>query len=198
MKIKVILSSVRENRVGERVAKWVVKQAQQQPGFEVELLDLSQFALPRFDEPISPRYNPRRDPHPRAGAWLQKLAEADGYVIVTPEYNHSIPASLKDALDYTDFQMQKKPAAIVSYGTVGGARAAEHLKGILIEAKAAVVPEAVAIIGAQGVIDEDGNFTGDPTARGNAKDVLEQVLTELSWWTSTLKAGRQQLAQHTA
>lgn len=198
MKIKVIVSSVRQNRVGERIAKWVTKEAAQQPGFVVELLDLAGFNLPRFDEPVSPRFNSYRDPHPRVAAWLAKLADADGYIIVTPEYNHSIPASLKDALDYTDFQMQKKPVAIVSYGTVGGARAAEHLKGVLIEAKAAVVPEAVAVINAAGVIDEHGNFTGDPAAHGNAQSVLRQVLAELSWWAATLQAGRAELAARRA
>jgi NAD(P)H-dependent FMN reductase len=164
MKIQVILGSVREQRVGERVAKWVINEARLRPDFQVELVDLANFNLPHFAEPISPRFNPNRTPHPEARLWLKKLAIADGYIFVTPEYNHSIPGPLKNAIDYTDFQLAKKPAAIVSYGTVGGARAAEQLKLILIEAKAALVPEAVAVMDAAGIIDPDGNYTGDANA----------------------------------
>jgi NAD(P)H-dependent FMN reductase len=189
MKIQVILASTRPGRLGERVAKWVADTAQQQPGFDVELVDLADYDLPHFNEAVSPRYNPSRKLSPVVQRWLSKLAEADGYVIVTPEYNHSIPGILKDALDFLDFQIAKKPAAIVSYGTVGGARAAEQLKLVLVEAKAAVVPEAVAIIGAQGVIDEAGNYVS--TASYGPREQLATTLTELEWWAATLKAGRE-------
>jgi len=189
MHIQVILSSTRPNRVGERVAKWVTAEAKQRSQFEVELVDLADYNLPHFDEPESPRFNQHRTPNAIAKRWLAKVAEADGYVIVTPEYNHSIPASLKDALDYLDFQFVKKPVAIVSYGSVGGARAAEHLKGILIEVKAAVVPEAVPIVGARAQFDERGAYLGDPAVAGPPR-ALDAMLTELAWWTKALKAAR--------
>ena len=181
MNIQVILASVRENRIGERVAQWVENQATNRSDFDVELVDLAAFKLPPFAEPISPRFNQHRQSNPQARRWLDTLARADGYIFVTPEYNHSIPGSLKDAIDYTDFQLAKKPAAIVSYGTVGGARAAEQLKLILIEAKAAIVPEAVAILDPTGHLD------------GSNRN-LERTLQELGWWGQTLKAGREQLA----
>jgi NAD(P)H-dependent FMN reductase len=190
MKIKVILGSTRPERVGERVAKWVTATAQEIPGFEVELLDLADYDLPHFDEAISPRYNPKRASNEAAQRWLGKLAEADGYVFITPEYNHSVPGVLKNAFDYVDFQMAKKPGAIVSYGTVGGARAAEHLKGIMTESKLAVVPEAIALIGPANVLDETGTFTGDTTNPYGPQGALMGVLGELSWWSKTLKAGR--------
>ena len=184
MKIQVILGSVRENRVGERVAAWVSDQARHNPDFEVELVDLATFDLPHFAEPMSPRFNEHRRPHPEARRWLDTIARADGYIFITPEYNHSIPGPLKNAIDYTDFQLAKKAVAIVSYGVVGGARAAEHLKLILVEAKAAVVPEAVAILKPGGDLSDINSS-------------LERTLTELAWWTRTLNAGREQLVAET-
>ena len=184
MRIQIILGTVRENRVGERVAAWVQTQARHSPDFEVELVDLAEFDLPHFAEPLSPRYNEHRRPHSEAQRWLDTIAQADGYIFITPEYNHSIPGPLKNAIDYTDFQLAKKPAAIVSYGTVGGARAAEQLKLILVEAKAAVVPEAVTILQPGGDLSENNRS-------------LDRTLTELAWWTRTLKAGREQLVAET-
>jgi NAD(P)H-dependent FMN reductase len=194
MKIQVILGTVREGRISERVAKWVTAKATTHAGFEVELVDLADYALPHFDEAISPRFNPDRHSIEPVTKYLKKIAEADGYVFVTPEYNHSIAGVLKDAIDYLDFQIVKKPAAIVSHGTVGGARAAEQLKVMLIESKAAIVPEALALSRPSTFLDEDGNFIGDPAAPHNPESQLEMMLGELAWWTQTLQAGRLQAA----
>jgi NAD(P)H-dependent FMN reductase len=168
----------------------VAAEASRQDGWEVELIDLADFDLPLFDEPLSPRFNPKRPTNAGGRRFLEKMAWADGYIVVTPEYNHSVPAALKNALDYLDFQATKKPFAIVSQGTVGGARAAEHLKGIIIEVGAAVVPKAIALQHAKDLIDADGHFqTGSPLDYGQEKQ-LENMLAELDWWTVTLKAGR--------
>jgi NAD(P)H-dependent FMN reductase len=190
LKINIILGSTRPGRVGERVAKWVTAAAETREDFEVELIDLADFKFEHFNEPISPRFNRNRRPEAVVAKWLKITGEADGYVVITPEYNHSIPGVLKDAIDYLDFQLAKKPVAIVSYGTVGGARAAEQLKLVIIEAKAAVVPEAIALIGAPSSLDEDGNFVGDTTSPYGPDKQLNNVLSELAWWTKTLKAGR--------
>ena len=195
MKIQVIVASTRPGRTGDRVGKWITDMAALHSGLEVEIVDLADYPLPHFDEAVSPRYNPSREPNAAARRWLAKIAQADGYIIVTPEYNHSFPGILKDAIDYTDFQLRKKPVAIVSYGTVGGARAAEQLKLVLIEAKAAVVPEALALIGVKGIVDEEGRYTGDKDY-GPAHQ-LRHILGELSWWAAALKAGREQIAPTT-
>jgi len=192
MKIQVILGTTREGRVSERVAKWATNVASSRKDFEVELVDLADYTLNHFDESISPRYNPDRKPKAEVTRWLAKTAEADGYVIVTPEYNHSIPGVLKDAIDYLDFQLAKKPVAIVSHGSVGGARAAEQLKSILIEAKAAVVPEALTLLQPQSIINAEGKFIGDTSAPHNPEGHLGMILGELAWWTLTLKVGREQ------
>jgi NAD(P)H-dependent FMN reductase len=192
MKIQIILGSTRPGRVIERVGKWVETAAKEVEGFEVEVVDLADYVMPLLDESVSPRYNPDRKPNLVAKKWLDKLAEADGYIIVTPEYNHSITGALKNAIDYIDFQIQKKPVAIVSYGTVGGARAAEHLKVVLIESKAAIVPEAVALLGQPGQTLSDDGVLDEALAANpyGPAAALKTTLNELAWWTKTLKAGR--------
>jgi len=192
MKIQVILGATRPGRITERTAKWVVAETSKREDFEVELVDLADYDLPMFDEPVSPRYNPNRTPNPAAKRFLAKIAEADGYIVVTPEYNHSIPGVLKNAFDYLDFQVVKKPFAIVSHGSVGGARAAEHLKAVIVEAKGAVVPEALTIHGASELFDPEGAFLGDTSRPYGPDKIIANILGELAWWTAALKAGREQ------
>ncbi len=191
MKIQVIIGSTRPTRITERLAKWVAAEAGKREDMDVELVDLADYNMPMFDEPVSPRYNPKRSINEPAQRFLAKIAEADGYVVATPEYNHSIPAVLKNAFDYLDFQVVKKPFMIVSHGTVGGARAAEHLKQIIIEAKGAVVPEAIAMHGASELLDEAGNYVGSTANPYGADKMVVSILGELAWWTTTLKAGRE-------
>lgn len=196
MKIQIIVGSTREGRMSERVAKWVNQSAKARASFEVELVDLADYPLALFAEPISPRYNPNRQPNAATAKWLDKLSQADGYIIVTPEYNHSISGVLKNALDHIDYQLAKKPVAIVSHGVVGGARAAEHLKAILLEAKAAVVPEALALLGRpEQQIEPDGTYIGDKVSPYNPQNTLNGLFTELTWWTSTLMAGKAVVAK---
>ena len=190
MKIQVILGSTRPGRITERMAKWAVAEAQKQANFEVELVDLADYAMPFFDEAISPRYNPNRTINEPAQRFLDKVSAADGYIIVTPEYNHSIPAVLKNIFDYVDVQFYKKPFLVLSHGSVGGARAAEHLKVILLEAGAAVVPKALSMHGASELLDAEGNYVGDTSNPYGNDKVIKVVLEDLSWWTETLAAGR--------
>jgi len=100
MKLAVIIGTIRQNRQTPRQAKWIAKTAAQIDGINVELIDLKDYPMPFFDEPISPRYNPDRQIDPQAKKWLDKLEQFDAYIFVTPEYNHSVPGVLKNALDY--------------------------------------------------------------------------------------------------
>ncbi len=191
MKIQVILGATRPGRISERVASWVVNTAAQNENFEVELVDMADYNLPHFNEPVSPRYNPNRQPEPEVARWLAKLAESDGYVVVTPEYNHSIAGVLKDGFDYVTTELARKPLTIVSHGTVGGARAAEQLKLIANESGAAVMPEHVALIGASAILAEDGTISDEAKNRPYGPQLaLDNVLRSLEWWAETLKAGR--------
>ena len=189
MKIQVITCSVRDGRATPRVALWVEKKAREIWGdIEIEAVDLMSFDLPLFTEDPSPLDN--KDRHPEGGvkAWLETLAGGDGYVFVTPEYNHGMPSALKNALDYVDVQLQRKPAAIVAHGTVGGARSIEQLKLVLNSSIGAVpVPQTVTLVGAVsrgGLLSEEGEVLS-PSLSG-AERALESTLRNLRWYTEAL------------
>ncbi len=192
MKLQIIVGSTRPGRMTDRVAKWVAQQAATLEEVELEVVDLADYELPFFDEAISPRYNPNRVPNAVAKKWLAKLSEGDAYVFVTPEYNHSITGALKNALDYVDYQFTHKPAAVVSHGSVGGARAAEQLKLILLEVGLVVVPKAVAFVGMLGmnpVIEENGDLQQDVKDQPyGPQTALAGALTELKWYGDALSA----------
>ncbi|MDN4640563.1 NAD(P)H-dependent oxidoreductase [Agreia sp. PsM10] len=142
-KIAIILGSTRPGRNGEAVAKWVRDIAVKRDDATFELVDLADFPLPHFDEPGSPAWGNYQNEHTKA--WSAKIAEFDGYVFVTPEYNHSTSGVLKNALDYLYNEWNNKAAAFVSYGSVGGARAVEHLRLVASELQLATVRAQVAI-----------------------------------------------------
>jgi NAD(P)H-dependent FMN reductase len=194
MKLAVILGTVREGRHTEKLAKWVVKNAAALPDTEITLLDLRDYSMPFFDEPASPRFNPDRKLHPVVSKWLTALEAADAYVIVTPEYNHSIPGVLKNSLDYTDWQVMRKPFAIVSHGSAGGARAAGHLKHIISEIRGVVVSRNVALtMRVSEVFDEHGTLAEEISAQEHGpKSVLQASLEELKWYSDALAAARAQ------
>jgi len=136
-KIQIIVGSTRPNRVGIQVAEWALAQAQKRSDAEYELVDIADFNLPMYDEPIPPKAHNYQNEH--TIKWAEKINEADGYIFVTGEYNHSIPASLKNALDYIYAEWNNKAAGIISYGAIGGVRAAEHLRQIAAELQMADV-----------------------------------------------------------
>lgn len=194
MKLQIVVGSDRQGRVSHRIAKWVANEAAKLEGFELEVVDLIDYDIPLFDEAVSPRYNPDYKPNASAQAWLEKLAEADAYVFVTPEYNHSIPGVLKNALDYVKDQFAHKPATIVSHGAVGGARAAEHLKNILNEVGLVVTPQNVAFVGLIAMnptIDEEGNADESITSNPyGPQSALTAALQDLSWYAGALSTAR--------
>lgn len=181
MKLAIILGSTREGRVTEKLAKWVNNEVVNQEGIESELIDLKNYNMPFFEEPISPRYNPSRQVTDTVKKWLEKIEKFDAYIVVTPEYNHSIPAVLKNALDTLDWQMKHKPASVVSHGTVGGARATMHLKEILSEVKALPIPTAVAFMGrVDELIDDNGKLSPEVANKEHGPStVLENMVLEL-------------------
>jgi NAD(P)H-dependent FMN reductase len=191
MKIVLIIGSSRPGRVTEKFAKWAAGGIKSMKDVELEIVDLKEYDFPNFNEPISPRFNPDRKPEPKVKEFLDKLDTADAFVIATPEYNHSIPGVLKNALDYIDWQFNKKPVAIVSHGSVGGARAAEHLKGIVSEVKGVVIPTAVSLSGASDAIDEDGNLNEELRAKPyGPQTALDSTLAELQWYGTALAEAR--------
>jgi NAD(P)H-dependent FMN reductase len=142
-RIGIILGSTRRGRKSEAVARWVLESASQRDDAEFELVDLRDFALPFFDEEISPAWSPSENPAVKA--WSEKIDSLDGFVFVTPEYNHSTSAVLKNAIDYIYSEWNNKAAAFVGYGGVGGARAVEHLRLIAAELEIATVRHQVSL-----------------------------------------------------
>jgi NAD(P)H-dependent FMN reductase len=193
MKLAIIVGTTREGRKTLQQAKWVFNTAQKMEGVEAELVDLKDYPMPFFDEPISPRYNAERQIDPAVKPWLDKLDAADAHVFVTAEYNHSIAGVLKNALDFVTWELLRKPAAIVSHGAAGGARAQIMLKVILSESKAVPIPipSPLAMAGMSEKIDEDGNLSEEAKANPyGPQSSLEETLKDLKWYSDALASAR--------
>lgn len=201
MKLAVIVGTTRQGRKTLQQAKWVFNTAKQIEGIDAELVDLKDYPMPFFDEPVSPRYNPDRQIDPAVKPWLVKLEEFDAYIFVTAEYNHSIPGVLKNAIDYITWEIQRKPVGIVSHGAAGGARAQIQLKIILSESKAVPIPitSPLAMAGMSDKIDEEGNLAEElKTAPYGPQSALDDMLAELKWYSDALAAARAKEAQKVA
>lgn len=186
-KIGVIISSTRPTRFGEKPAKWILEHAKARGDIDVELVDLRDYPLPLFDAPASDFWMPT--PNEVAAKWQAKLNEFDGYIIVTAEYNRSITGALKNAIDWAYKPFMKKAVAYVGYGSVGGARAIEHLRNIMVELQAVSVRHAIHIGGSDFLPVMMGQKTWEETApRFDA--FVPEVLENLVWWTNATKAAR--------
>lgn len=131
MRIGIILGSIREGRRGSSVADWVMGIAQQRTDAHYQLIDLAGFDLPLLRDARVPASRKGNYDDPKVQRWADTLAACDGFVLVSPEYNHSVPGAFKNAIDHLGPELQFKPAAIVSYGSEGGVRAVEHWRLIL-------------------------------------------------------------------
>jgi len=136
-KIAIILGSTRPGRRGKAVADWVFARAARRTEADYELIDLLDHPLPFLDEPMPPSMGKYSGEHTKA--WAVKMAQFDGFVFVTPEYNHSTSAALKNAIDYVYGEWNNKAAAFVGYGSLGAAGAIEHLRAIASELQIAHV-----------------------------------------------------------
>ena len=131
MRIAIITGSTRPNRIVGPVAHWVLEIARKRRDAEFELVDIAEYKLPLLDEPLPPSLG--RYSHEHTHQWAAKIAAFDGFVFVTPEYNHSVPGALKNAIDFLYAEWNNKSAGFVSYGSTGGVRAVEHLRAIMAE-----------------------------------------------------------------
>ncbi|MFE5088741.1 NADPH-dependent FMN reductase [Streptomyces mirabilis] len=179
-KIGIILGSTRPNRNGEQVAKWVYDVASRRGDAEYELVDLRDYPLPHLDEPMSAAWGPDYQ-HDHTKQWSEKIASFDGFVIVTPEYNHSTSGVLKNAIDYLYREWNNKAVGFVSYGGVGGARAAEHLRLIAGELQMADVRQQVTI----SLRSEFENFSVFKPGEYTAND-LTVLLDQVTAWSNAL------------
>jgi NAD(P)H-dependent FMN reductase len=186
-RIGIILGSTRPNRNGEQVAKWVYDIASRRDDAEFELVDLRDYPLPHLDEPLPPSMGQYTNEHTRQ--WADKIASFDGFVFVTPEYNHSTSGVLKNAIDYLYGEWNNKAAGFVSYGGVGGARAAEHLRLIAGELQMADVRQQVAL----SLLTEFENFSVFKPGDYN-RAALDTLLDQVVAWSTALAPLRQPAA----
>jgi NAD(P)H-dependent FMN reductase len=191
MKIAVVTGSTRPGRKSGAVAEWVLQHVNQRGDASYELLDIADFNLPLLDEPVPPAMQQYTQPHTRA--WSDAVEKYDGYVFVTPEYNHSLPAALKNALDFLKHEWADKAAGIVSYGALGGTRAAEHLRGVLGELAVADVHAQVAL----SLRTDFEAFTTFAPAAGQVQ-ALNAMLDEVVAWAGALQSLRLQRAENAA
>jgi NAD(P)H-dependent FMN reductase len=182
-KIAVIIGSTRPGRVGDKVASWYLEQVKDIEGATFELIDLAEIKLPLLDEPAPAMMAQYSQDHTKK--WSEKIASFDAYVMVTPEYNHSAPASLTNAISYLNQEWKRKPVAFVSYGTMGGVRAVEHLRGIAGELHMADIRPQVSLLQPWALFDESGNVRPELVV-GDPKEQIEDLL----WWSDTLGSKR--------
>jgi len=179
IKIQIIIGSTREGRRSEMVARWIYDLAKTRKDAEFELLDLRDYPLPFFNEKGSPQS--LNDEIPVAKKWRDKVSQADGYIIVSPEYNHGYPAVLKNALDYTYKPWNDKPVGFVSYGSVGGARAIEQLRLVSIELQMAPIETSIGLMKIREIFDENGKMKDDAYSKR-----VEGLLDNLILWADAL------------
>jgi NAD(P)H-dependent FMN reductase len=183
LKIAIILGSTRPGRYGKDIADWILAKSKERTSAGYELIDLADYPLPHLDEPMPPATGNYAGEHTKA--WSAKISEFDGYIFVTPEYNHSTSGVLKNAIDYLYGEWNNKAAAFASYGTLGGTRAVEHLRAISSELQIAHVRQQLSF----SLITDFENFSVfKPAAlHDQAADVL---FNQLESWAGALKAIR--------
>jgi NAD(P)H-dependent FMN reductase len=186
LKIGIIVGSTRPGRVGRFVGDWVKANARAE-GVEFELVDLHDFKLPLMEEAFPAGAGNYQGAE--ANAWATKVGEFDGYLFVTGEYNHSIPGALKNALDYVSAEWNNKAAGIISYGSMGGVRAGEHLRQVLGELQVADVQKHVMF---SLFTDFAGMMEGNPsfTPADNKAAELQQQVDQVVAWAESLRTVR--------
>lgn len=182
-KIAIIIGSTRPGRNGEAVGKWVYEQSKKRSDGEFELIDLVEYNLPLLDEPYPAMMQQYSKDHTKK--WSEKINEFDGYIIVTPEYNHSTSGALKNAIDYLNVEWTNKAAGFVSYGSAGGARAVEHLRLIFAELRVATVRSQVMFSLYTDFVDMS-EFKPDSRHNNSVDTLFDEVIS----WSNALKTIR--------
>lgn len=187
LKLAIIIGSTRPGRVGESVGRWVHEIAQKRSDATFELVDIEEFNLPLLDEPVPPSMGKYSQEHTKK--WAAKIAAFDGYVFVTPEYNHGINGALKNAIDFLFAEWNNKAAGFVGYGSAGGARAVEHLRLVMAEVQVATVRNQV-MLSLREDFENYATFKPRPFHEQAVGQVFDQVIA----WAGALKPLREQRA----
>jgi NAD(P)H-dependent FMN reductase len=182
-KIAIVTGSTRPGRVNKQVADWVLAQAAGNANAEFEVVDIADFNLPLLDEAYPAAYQNYQNDHTKT--WSAKINEFDGFIFVTGEYNHTVTPALTNALSYLNVEFNNKAAGIVSYGSMGGARAAEHLRNILSELQIAHVRNQVMF----SLFTDFENFSDFKPTEQNA-GTLAPMIDQLIPWTKAMESVR--------
>jgi len=177
MKVQIIIGSVRPGRVGPQIAHWVNDNLPKDAGIDYEIVDIADWKLPLFDEPIHPSKSDYQHDHTKA--WSAKIKQADGYILVTPEYNAGYPASFKNAIDYLYHEWRDKPVMIASYGVAGGTRSSAQLRQVAEQLKMRPTEVSPAFTISQDMYGEDGQ--------------IKDIATSFEPYISTVKTAAEQL-----
>ncbi|MBV9216731.1 MAG: NAD(P)H-dependent oxidoreductase [Acidobacteria bacterium] len=180
LKIGIISGSTRPGRNNEAVFKWVYELASKRSDAEFEIVDIADYNLPLLDEPVPPAFGQYSKHHTKR--WAEKIDSLDGFVFVTPEYNHSMSGALKNAIDFLFREWNNKAAGFVSYGSAGGVRAVEHLRGVMGELLVADVRAHVIL----SLFTDFENYSVFKPDERHA-DSLNTMLNEVIAWSSALK-----------
>jgi NAD(P)H-dependent FMN reductase len=183
LRIAIILGSTRPGRKGKDVADWVAAKAEERTTAHYDLVDLVDNPLPHIDEPMPPSLGQYAGEHTKA--WAEKIGSYDGFVFVSPEYNHSTSGVLKNAIDYLYGEWNNKAAAFVSYGSLGGARAIEHLRGICSELQIAHVRQQLSF---SMFTDFESFSTFRPGPQHD--EAVITMFDQLESWTGAMRAVR--------
>lgn len=187
LNIAVIIGSTRPNRFSEKPAQWIFEEAKKKADWHVELIDLRDWPLPFYDQPKSPSgVQDGNYPTELATKFAAKIASFDAFIIVSPEYNHSFSAVLKNALDTIYKEWNNKAVCFVSYGSVAGARAIEHLRLVAIELQMAPIRQSIHIPGSYPF----GQTPWEPASDASLMRAADTMLTQLEWWAHALKNAR--------
>lgn len=190
VKIGIIAGSTRPGRFGKQPAQWLKQLADQREDAEYTLIDISDVNLPLLDEPVPPKARTYNNEHTKR--WSEQIAELDGYVVVTAEYNHSVPGALKNAIDYLYHEWTYKPISYVSYGSLaGGSRAVEHLRGIAAEQKMYDINEQVMLPNYWNDLDDKGVFQFTENHEQQAHAMLDQLV----FWAEKMQPARVELEE---
>ncbi|WP_069736611.1 NADPH-dependent FMN reductase [Streptomyces sp. EN27] len=182
LRVAVILGSNRDGRFGPVIADWFLARAAAHLGIETDLIDVAE-----ADLPTRITFSPGPEEAGRLAAVSERLAAADAFVVLTPEYNHSFPAPLKTLIDWHSAEWQAKPVAFVSYGGIsGGLRAVEQLRQVFAELHTVTVRDTVSFHNAGALFDDEGRHRDPGPADAAAKVLLDQVV----WWGSALRDAR--------
>jgi NAD(P)H-dependent FMN reductase len=188
LQVGLIVGSTRPNRFADIPARWLVDAAARRKDFQLTTLDLRDHRLPFFDEPASPMFTGGRYTHPEAEAWRRRIGTFDAFIATVAEYNHGPTAVLKNAFDSAWLEWERKPIAFVGYGSVGGARAIETLRRVVIELQMAPLRHEVniALEPYLGVV-QGGRSLDDYDYLVQSR---EAMFDHLVWWGEALKAAR--------